>query len=553
MVTAARAPIERGSRDRAAVVGGQHGASLAWRRAMRSTVSSSWIVLRLLGIALFVAPAPACSCDAAPHDDTIDGGGSADASTRQDAREPALDATEAPDASADDDGGPSTTDAATVDAPVLDGGAPHPLSLPFEPIAAPEATGAGIHLPVFPLDMVVLDTMVVVVGDARSALSWRGVEVPAGNGFVLALDRATGDPLWVLAVGDHVDAIEEHDGGLVIAGAFDGELIAGGSRLSSHGQTDGFVAMVSREGELESARAFGSSGHDSAVGLAVRDGAIAVSGFVSGTVDLGAGCGTLAPQPGVWDPKERRLFGVWDAIALLYEAECPWGAVLGAAGADDLGFDVAIDRDTLHVSGESRPAMVIRTTAGMTGGSARGGAFVAHFGREDGAISLDLAIGAGRGRALDIDESSGLLHWGVGSVGDTAEMITGDGAHRTALVPSQTNLITLALDGSSARAHGLGAGTLDLFSIARSESALYVASDVVGPGVALTRIDLDGGTTAIASYRATPATPCVLAHRDAELWLACQTGEGASATIGDPPLDARLESGGFYVVRANLD
>lgn len=61
--------------------------------------------------------------------------------------------------------------------------------------------------------------------------------------------------------------------------------------------------------------------------------------------------------------------------------------------------------------------ILIRTTGGASGGSAYGGAFVTHFGREDATISVDVATGAQRGRALDVDEARGLLHWGVGSVG----------------------------------------------------------------------------------------------------------------------------------------
>lgn len=78
------------------------------------------------------------------------------------------------------------------------------------------------------------------------------------------------------------------DGGLVIAGHFEGELELGSDRLKSAGETDAFIARLDRRGDVEWAARLGGAGFDAATALVVdRAGHLVLVGNLSGPVAAG--------------------------------------------------------------------------------------------------------------------------------------------------------------------------------------------------------------------------------------------------------------------------
>jgi len=101
-------------------------------------------------------------------------------------------------------------------------------------------------------------------------------------------------PAWALHRygGDGFDSVSAvatlPDGSLVIAGHFEGELELGSDRLLSAGETDAFIALLDRDGEVEWAERLGGAGFDAATALVVdRAGDPVLVGDLSGSVSAG--------------------------------------------------------------------------------------------------------------------------------------------------------------------------------------------------------------------------------------------------------------------------
>ena len=78
------------------------------------------------------------------------------------------------------------------------------------------------------------------------------------------------------------------DGGLVIAGHFEGTIELGSDRLVSAGETDAFIARLDAAGEIEWAERLGGAGFDAATAVLVdRAGNPIVVGDLSGTAVIG--------------------------------------------------------------------------------------------------------------------------------------------------------------------------------------------------------------------------------------------------------------------------
>jgi hypothetical protein len=101
-------------------------------------------------------------------------------------------------------------------------------------------------------------------------------------------------PAWSLRSigGDGLDSVASvaamPDGGLVIAGHFEGTLELGSDRLISAGHTDAFIARLAPSGEVDWAQRVGGAGFDSATEVLVDDaGNPVLVGEMSGSVVVG--------------------------------------------------------------------------------------------------------------------------------------------------------------------------------------------------------------------------------------------------------------------------
>jgi hypothetical protein len=127
-------------------------------------------------------------------------------------------------------------------------------------------------------------------GDSLTAGTTSIFSAGGFDGFVLALDASTVS--WAESLGGAGDQgiaalAARNDGGLVVAGGFEGEITPQGP--SSAG-VDIFVARYASEGARELVEVFGSAGADAARGLSV-DAAdnVIMSGVIGGPVDFGGG------------------------------------------------------------------------------------------------------------------------------------------------------------------------------------------------------------------------------------------------------------------------
>ncbi|MBK9266991.1 MAG: hypothetical protein IPM54_45350 [Polyangiaceae bacterium] len=139
--------------------------------------------------------------------------------------------------------------------------------------------------------------------------------VGAGNVFLLKLSSG-GDVLWSKTFPgmnpQHVRSIAVDDtGDVVIAGSFYDSIDFGSTVLNSAGDTDTFIAKISKNGEPRFALRFGSKLHEEAPDLAIDDrGNIFLTAAFSGDLDFG---GELLSAPGgfylaKFDPHGQPLF-----------------------------------------------------------------------------------------------------------------------------------------------------------------------------------------------------------------------------------------------------
>ena len=281
------------------------------------------------------------------------------------ADEPVLDAAladGAPDTATTD--GRDATPADTSDTSVVTG----PWRDGVEVIGVGTAVGTGVLGPVYPMGLWASVDQVVVVGLARADFSWGGTTYPRG-GFVLALDASTGAVRWHRQVGDSVGAITTVGEDLAIVGAFSRSIslptTGAPIALTSKGLSDGVVAVLSKTGDFRWARRYGSAAFDQGFAITSDGDAVIVAGAITGTADLGEGCGSLQAQIG-GDDGDGHPAGVQDAVVLKYGAggACPWGAAIGAPLVDDMAFGLTAIDGAVYVTGEAARPVFLRTTSG---------------------------------------------------------------------------------------------------------------------------------------------------------------------------------------------
>lgn len=173
---------------------------------------------------------------------------------------------------------------------------------------------------------------------------------------VAAFHAHTGSPAWRLSFDATewalISALAVEGPDLVVGGTFSGTLRAQDTVVSSGGNSDGFVAKVSRDGALVWLRRLGGNDIDSVSAVAVRSGRIAIAGTVGGDAEL---AGTPIRSRG---NAGRNGDGF---VAILDGAGAPtWSQTFGGRYGDtvagvaiDSKFRVAVAatiRDTVHAA-----------------------------------------------------------------------------------------------------------------------------------------------------------------------------------------------------------
>jgi hypothetical protein len=204
--------------------------------------------------------------------------------------------------------------------------------------------------------------------------------VSAGDsdGF-LAKFSNQGDCLWARQIAgiqkdDAYDVIVRSDGSILITGEFTGTNRIGNTTLVSGGGIDIFLAAFSSSGDLLWARAFGGTLDDFAIGLApAANGSALFTGSFAGNINLGAGIS----------------FSSSDDDALLMKLDSAgnvqW-ARRGQGAGFQLGSDVKVDaQGDIYWAGEFETNIVIgATTLTSTGPNI----FIAKYNSAGGQISV---------------------------------------------------------------------------------------------------------------------------------------------------------------------
>ena len=113
------------------------------------------------------------------------------------------------------------------------------------------------------------------------------------------------------------------DGGMVIAGHFEGTLELGSDRLVSAGQTDAFIARLAPSGEIEWAERLGGAGFDAATAVVVdAAGNPVVTGNFAGTARVGD-----------WRLRSRGPSDVF-VVAFAADTGIRWAVALGESDWD---------------------------------------------------------------------------------------------------------------------------------------------------------------------------------------------------------------------------
>ncbi len=180
---------------------------------------------------------------------------------------------------------------------------------------------------------------VYIAGSFTSAVSFPGgsfTSAGSSDAFVMKLD-ANGAYVWSVKIGgtggDIAYGVDtDASGNVLVTGYFSGTADFGGTRLVSSGAS-GFVAKYSPGGQYLWGKALGGGASDWAVGTSVVagvNGAVAVTGRFSGSVNFGGGALTSA--------------GLTDIFLAMYDTNGThlWSRALGGAGSDN-GSGVAVD------------------------------------------------------------------------------------------------------------------------------------------------------------------------------------------------------------------
>src|SRR5690606_29649660 len=141
-----------------------------------------------------------------------------------------------------------------------------------------------------------VDDGAIVYGDFEEPLDFGGGVIANGgstDGFVVKLD-AQGQHVFSRSFGGSglhhgCGVVAARDGGLVVAGTFEGDLVLD-DPMASLGEGDVFVARLDASGVVAWSRTFGSTGDDRCSSLATDpQGKVLLAGTFSEAIDFGGG------------------------------------------------------------------------------------------------------------------------------------------------------------------------------------------------------------------------------------------------------------------------
>ncbi|MDB5269479.1 MAG: hypothetical protein JWP58_2519 [Hymenobacter sp.] len=171
------------------------------------------------------------------------------------------------------------------------------------------------------------------------------------DGFVAKLVDAgtTSSVAWATAVGGtathEVRAVAVGSGGVYAAGQFSGTVGAGSTSLTSAGGVDGFmVKLADTSGSVGWSKAFGSTGYDEAVGLAMLGADVCLVGSFNGTVGLGT---TTLTSVGEYDIVVAKLTDAGSTGAFA------WALQAGSPSFDRSACITATSTGAVYISGQT--------------------------------------------------------------------------------------------------------------------------------------------------------------------------------------------------------
>jgi hypothetical protein len=237
-------------------------------------------------------------------------------------------------------------------------------------------------------ELAIAGPLLAVTLSGAGTLDIRGPLVLRGDpaAVLAALDRTTGAARWRLAFDSTewalLTSVAASGDDLVVGGSFGGTLRVGARVVSSAGGSDGFVARISRAGQVAWLVRFGGSGADAVQGVATHGTRIAIAGtFTSGADLLGE------PLTAV---DERSPFGDAFVAELDGKGSRRWHATFGGR-ADDTVAGVAIDsRGRIVVAGSVRDVVRVGSTMHVAQGASDG--LVVWYG-DDGELGANVLVG----------------------------------------------------------------------------------------------------------------------------------------------------------------
>jgi hypothetical protein len=138
---------------------------------------------------------------------------------------------------------------------------------------------------------------VLVTGYVSGAIDFgSGPLISAGGGdiFVAKLDPS-GAPVWSRRFGDGaaqagLSIVADSAANVFVTGYLNGAVDFGNGALTSAGNSDGFLVKLDADGTTLWSQIFGGTSYDAGQSLAVdSNGNVVVTGYFSGTIDLGGG------------------------------------------------------------------------------------------------------------------------------------------------------------------------------------------------------------------------------------------------------------------------
>lgn len=177
-------------------------------------------------------------------------------------------------------------------------------------------------------------------GDGKTDFGGGSITNVGGGDIFVAEYASDGTFAWARTLGGTpqdvgLSVAVDSTGVAAVTGYFQGTITLGcGTTMTSAGGRDGIVAEYSSTGVLLWVRRFGSPGDVRGIGIALRGGVVAITGYFNGAVDFGGGVhASTGGGVDIFVATYASAGGAWT-----------WDRVYGSpSGFGDLGNAVAID------------------------------------------------------------------------------------------------------------------------------------------------------------------------------------------------------------------